>query len=138
MLRIKQIPGTGGGYTPRCCPMLSEQFGRKATADYNKTLRLAFGLSWLTVIPSRSSNPILTYVLPYGKEFVGSERAGAMGHAARSAHRALSPLQELLVWDGCGSRWFKSQLGVLLLTVAVCGAGVGATAWPPRLRSVIC
>jgi O-antigen/teichoic acid export membrane protein len=52
-------------------PVLSEQFGRGQTAVYNKTLRYAFGLSLLIIVPVslvQIAAPALT-MLPFGADY---------------------------------------------------------------------
>jgi len=58
-------------------PVLSEQFGTRATQAYNTTLRYAFGLSVLFVVPFalfQIAVPSVT-LLPFGKQFSGESNA---------------------------------------------------------------
>jgi len=75
-LRIKQMPEMILGLVlAPLLPVLSEQFGTKATAGYNKTLRYAFTMSLLVIVPVsllQAIAPSLT-LLPYGREYSGNE-----------------------------------------------------------------
>lgn len=75
VLRIKQVPEMilGMLMTP-ILPILSDQFGKNAKRDYNRTLKYAFLLSITVVVPAalvQLSTPQIT-LLPYGKDFIGN------------------------------------------------------------------
>jgi len=75
ILRIKQVPEMILSIIMMpLLPVLSEQFGTKATQSYNKTLSYAFAVSLLVIVPIsliQMAIPSLT-LLPYGREFQGN------------------------------------------------------------------
>ena len=72
VLRMKAVPELVlGMIMAPLLPVLSEQFGRGETTAYNKTLRYAFGLSLLFIVPVslfQIAAPALT-VLPFGADY---------------------------------------------------------------------
>ena len=131
-------------------PVLSEQFGRNQTEAYNKTLRYAFGLSLLLIVPAsliQIAAPGLT-MLPYGSSF--REDSGAvvqwlMVHAAFLG--IFYPFGSILLsmnrtWFGF---WYNVGYSALLLVLAAFliprtgGAGLAsATALSYAGTSVVC
>ena len=77
VLRIKQVPELVlGMIMAPLLPILSEQFGNKSTDQYNKTLKYAFVLSLLVLVPIslvQIAVPDIT-LLPYGAEFHGHKK----------------------------------------------------------------
>jgi O-antigen/teichoic acid export membrane protein len=75
-LRIQQVPQMILALVlAPLLPVLSEQFGKRATADYNKTLRYAFTVSLLVIVPVsllQAIAPTLT-LLAYGRDYSGNE-----------------------------------------------------------------
>lgn len=75
-MRVKQVPEMILGLlmTP-FLPILSEQFAKGAVDDYKRTVRYAFGISMLIIVPvsvMQIAVPSLT-LLPFGKSFSGNE-----------------------------------------------------------------
>lgn len=74
ILRIKQVPEMILGYVMApLLPVLSEQLGRDARAEYARTMRYAFTVSILVMVPISALQiavPNLT-LLPYGSQFLG-------------------------------------------------------------------
>ena len=75
VMRVKQVPELILGMVMApLLPILSQLFGDGSTARYNKTLKYAFGLSLLILVPVsmlQIAAPAVT-LLPYGKEFQGN------------------------------------------------------------------
>lgn len=77
VMRIKQVPELVLGMVMApLLPILSEQFGNRSFGQYNKTLRYAFTLSLLVLVPVslvQIAVPDVT-LMPYGKEFNGNRQ----------------------------------------------------------------
>lgn len=74
VMRIKQIPETLlSSLLAPILPILSEHFSKKDSASYNRTLSLAYAISFAVNIPFSliiAASPDLT-LIPFGKEFRG-------------------------------------------------------------------
>ncbi|RNC70390.1 MAG: polysaccharide biosynthesis protein [Desulfuromonadales bacterium] len=77
VMRIKQVPELVLGMVMApLLPILSEQFGSRSHGQYNKTLKYAFTLSLLVLVPVsliQIAVPDIT-LMPYGKEFNGNRQ----------------------------------------------------------------
>ena len=127
ILRIKQVPEMILGYmVAPLLPILSEQLGRNAVGEYARTLRYAYAICMLVMVPVSAlqiASPGLT-LLPYGRQFTG--------HAATvqwlMIHGVLlgltAPLAQVLasmnkMWLGllCNLLWAGAYTGLALWLV---------------------
>lgn len=74
VLKIKQVPELIlSMLMAPMLPILSDQFGRNNTKDYNNTVKYIFVISLLVLVPIsliQMAMPALT-LMPYGKDFLG-------------------------------------------------------------------
>jgi O-antigen/teichoic acid export membrane protein len=114
ILRIKQVPEAILGYLIRpLLPILSEQLGRGAGGEYARTLRYAYGISILVMVPVSALQiavPGLT-VLPYGSQYAGNGGTVRLLMVQAMLVGLFSPMEQILA--SMNKMWFGFLVNIL-------------------------